>query len=165
MEVDQETAASAILADLERAWNAHDPTAWAAAFHEDADFTNVFGMHARGRRDIESFHTPIFATVFKDSRLAFEPVRVRRLRRDVASLDVRWRMAGARDPRGGEWPQRRGLINATLTRERGRWAIAVLHNMELAEDGRAQAQEALSAPAGQPAGSAQMNPGTDRESC
>ena len=147
MKPEQEAAAIAIVEGLERAWNAHDSRAWAAAFHEDADFTNVFGMQARGRHAIEGFHTPIFTTIFKDSHLVFAAPRIRLLREDVASMDVRWSMTGASDPRGGEWPERRGLINATLTREGGRWAIAVLHNMDLPEDDRARAQQALSATA------------------
>ena len=55
---------------LEAAWNRHDAHAFAQAFAEDADFTNVFGMVQKGRAGIEAGHAPIFRTMFKDGRLS-----------------------------------------------------------------------------------------------
>jgi ketosteroid isomerase-like protein len=37
-------------------WNKHDAHAFAMTFTEDADFTNVQGMHANGRSNVEAFH-------------------------------------------------------------------------------------------------------------
>lgn len=128
---------------LVAAWNVHDPGRFAAAFHQDADFTNVFGMRAKGRDAIERFHAPIFETMFRDSQLATTDIQVRLLRPDVAAVDVRWEMTGARDPQGKEWPLRRGLINLVVTCENGDWAIAVMHNMDLPPEELAEAQEEL----------------------
>lgn len=136
-------AAERIVNSLVAAWNAHDARAFAQSFAEDADFTNVFGMHAKGRGAIESFHAPIFATMFKDSRLAAADTRVRPLRADIAAVDLRWEMTGARGPDGTPWPRRRGLINMILTHEHGDWSIAVMHNMDLPPEDMAKAQEAL----------------------
>ncbi|MBV9657359.1 MAG: SgcJ/EcaC family oxidoreductase, partial [Verrucomicrobia bacterium] len=36
-----------------------DAHAFAMVFHEDADFTNVWGMTAHGRQAIEEFHRPL----------------------------------------------------------------------------------------------------------
>src|SRR4051794_35218879 len=38
----------------------HDAHAFSMVFHEDADFTNVWGMRSRGRKPIEDFHRPLF---------------------------------------------------------------------------------------------------------
>ena len=122
------------------AWNVHDASAFARVFADDADFTNVFGMHARGRETIAQFHRPIFETIFKDSRLAAAETTVRFIRPDVAAVDVRWEMTGARDPMGNEWPLRRGLINLTIVREADTWSIVVMHNMDLPAEEMAQAQ-------------------------
>lgn len=138
-----EHEARKVVASLTAAWNVHDAQAFAANFAQDADFTNVFGMHASGRDAIERFHAPIFETMFKDSRLTATDLRVRPIRADVAAIDMRWEMTGARDPNGNEWPSRRGLINMLVTRNDGDWEIAVMHNMELASDDMAEAQEAL----------------------
>ncbi len=120
-----------LVRSLVDAWNVHDARAFAEAFAVDADFTNVFGMHASGRDAIERFHAPIFQTMFKDSRLEATETRIRLIRPDIAAVDVRWSMTGARDPMGKEWPERRGLINLLVTRDGGGWSIAVMHNMDL----------------------------------
>jgi uncharacterized protein (TIGR02246 family) len=103
-----EIAIKGLVDSLVAAWNLHDAAAFAKSFAADADFTNVFGMYAKGREAIEQFHAPIFATMFKDSRLSATSIRVRFLRPEIAALDVSWDMVGARDPQGQEWPRRLG---------------------------------------------------------
>ena len=122
-----------------------DANAFAAPFASDADFTNVFGMRARGRSEIEAFHAPIFRTMFRNSRLSADDTAVRFLRPDVASIEVRWRMTGARDPQDKEWPERHGIISLVATRDDGRWSIAVMHNMDLPDEALARAQAAVQA--------------------
>jgi uncharacterized protein (TIGR02246 family) len=141
--LEPEQATDEIVAAMVRAWNSHDAHSFAAVFAPDADFTNVFGMVARGREEIEGFHGPIFETMFRDSRLTATQTRVRPIRPDVAAVDIRWEMSGARGPSGDQWPSRRGLMNLVLTREGGIWSIAVMHNMELPMDGMADAQARL----------------------
>jgi uncharacterized protein (TIGR02246 family) len=141
--LEPEQATDKIVAAMVGAWNSHDAHAFAAIFSPDADFTNVFGMVAQGRAEIEGFHRPIFETMFKESRLTALQTRTRPIRPDVAAADVHWEMSGARDPSGGQWPSRRGLMNLLLTCEEGLWSIAVMHNMELPMDGTADAQAHL----------------------
>ena len=131
---------------LEAAWNRHDARAFAAAFAEDAEFTNVFGMVQRGRAGIEAAHAPIFKTMFKDSQLTVTETRVRLIRSDVAAVDVKWTMTGARDPHGNPWPARTGLLNWIVTRHGERWLIDVSHNMDLPSPDLAKAQAELSRP-------------------
>ena len=129
---------------LEAAWNRHDAHAFAAAFAEDAEFTNVFGMVQKGRAGIEAAHAPIFKTMFKDSHLTVTETRVRLIRPDVASVDVKWAMTGARDPHGNPWPERTGLLNWIATRHGEHWLVDVSHNMDLPSPDLAKAQAALS---------------------
>jgi len=133
------------LGSLAFAWNQHDARAFAANFAEDADFTNVFGMPAKGRSAIEQFHAPIFATMFRDSELSLAETRIRFLRSDVAAVDACWEMTGAYDPHGKPWPRRRGLLSFVATRGAGGgWAFDVAHNMDLpADDGLADAQREI----------------------
>jgi uncharacterized protein (TIGR02246 family) len=138
-----ERAVRGIVDALVAAWNRHDARAFVAVFAEDADFTNVFGMRAKGRAEIEAFHVPIFKTMFKDSRLEAIETRLRFLRPDVAAADVLWGMTGARDANGNPWPDRRGLLNFVATAKGGTWSIDVFHNMDLPDANLAQAQAAL----------------------
>ena len=119
------------IAAVETAWNRHDAKAYADCFAEDVDFTNVFGLTVHGRAALEASHAAIFRTMFKDSILRAEEVRVRFIRPDVAAVDVRWAMTGARDAQGKEWPERHGLLSAIATEEAGAWSLRVFHNQDL----------------------------------
>ncbi|NJM92072.1 MAG: SgcJ/EcaC family oxidoreductase [Rhodospirillaceae bacterium] len=139
-----EQAAEGLARALETAWNHHDAHALAEPFADDADFTNVFGMAVRGRAAIEALHAPLFKTMFTDSRLTVLETRVRMIRSDVAAVDVKWTMTGARDPHGNPWPERMGLLNWIVTRHGERWLVDVSHNMDLPSPDLARAQAALS---------------------
>jgi len=113
------------------AWNHHDAKAFAALFSEDADFTNVRGMGASGRTNIEQFHAPVFATIFKNSHQKYTGIKIRFIRPDVAAVDVHWEMTGATDPAGNPGPLRQGLLNFVMAKSQEKWQIVVMHNMDL----------------------------------
>jgi uncharacterized protein (TIGR02246 family) len=115
-----------VLADFAAAWNSHDAKAFSMVFAEDADFTNVRGMSAQGRSEVEKFHAPRFTTIFKDTHLTITGSKIRFIKPDVAAVDATWEMTGMTD-----MPQRKGLLNFVMTREGGIWLIAVMHNMDL----------------------------------
>jgi len=113
------------------AWNRHDAKAFSMAFAEDADFTNVVGMSAHGRTEIERFHAPMFATRFKDTHLTITDTKIRFITPDIAAVDAHWEMIGAKGPDGQEIPLRKGLLNLVMTRSNGQWLTTVMHNMDL----------------------------------
>ena len=120
-----------VLKRFAEAWNRHDAEAFSLAFAEDADFTNVLGMSAHGRTEVAKFHAPIFATIFKDSSLKIDDVKVRFIKPDVAAVDEWWEMTGIRDRNGQEIPLRKGLLNLVMTKQVAQWVISVMHNMDL----------------------------------
>ena len=120
-----------VMSELQAAWNAHDATRFAMMFAEDADFTNVAGRSARGRLEVERFHSPRFATTFKDSRLMIERISIRLVRADVASVDAWWEMTGARTAQGDPRSLRKGQMHLVMTRNGDTWTILVVHNLEL----------------------------------
>lgn len=126
-----ETHIRNILQALAAAWNAHDSEAFALLFAEDADFTNVRGATAHGRSGVEKFHAPIFATIFKDSSLKIDKVKVRFIKTDVAAVDEWWELTGARSSDGDEIPLRKGLLSLLMTKQDADWVIAVMHNSDL----------------------------------
>jgi uncharacterized protein (TIGR02246 family) len=142
----KETAQQAIdriVANITAAWNRRDVAAFGAAFAEDAEFTNVFGMTQSGRAEIEASHAPLFKTIFKDTQLMAIETRVRMIRPDIAAVDVRWKMSGARDPMGNPWPEREGILNWIVTRHGNSWLIDVSHNMDLPSPELRQARVTL----------------------
>ena len=118
--------------------NKHDARAFSMVFHEDADFTNVWGMRSRGRKPIEDFHRPLFEgdgapggpPSFKHAVFKVLDTHIRFLRPEVASVDVTWSQTGG-VLNGKDWGPRKGLLMWMVTKERGVWSISVMHNMEL----------------------------------
>ncbi len=136
--LDHESSIASFVDQFFNAANRNDGDAFAMAFTEDADFTNVFGEVATGRQAIQQFHAPLFSEPrqpgmpsFVHARLENLESRVRLLRPDIATVDVRWKQTGAIAPDGRPWGTRLGLMSLVLVREEGTWAIAVMHNMDL----------------------------------
>jgi uncharacterized protein (TIGR02246 family) len=122
--------------DFEVTFNKHDAKAFSALFLNNAEFTNVVGISARGRKAIEEFHAPMFAGKqgyysFKNSTLKNENPSINVIRPDVASVDVFWTMDKCFIPDGTELKNRRGLLTLLMVKEMGTWGIAVMHNAEL----------------------------------
>src|SRR2546430_15324225 len=118
-----------VLADQVEAWNRHDAKAFSMAFAEDADFTNVVGASAHGRAEVEKFHAPMFATIFKDSNLKMAKTKIRFIKPDVAAVDGWWGMTGGKNRGGKEIPVREGVVNFVVTKEGGRRVFSLMHNM------------------------------------
>jgi len=128
---DHAAIARTVVAFLD-AWNKHDAHAFAMTFTQDADFTNVAGTHAQGCSRVESFHAPVFAGIFKESRQTAEIRSIRFLKPDLAAVDVDWKMTGARSQDGTPQPERRGLLNWVMARQSdGAWLIQIMHNTDL----------------------------------
>jgi len=129
-------AIETVVATFGRAMNAKDVVAFANVFHTDADFTNVVGVSAHGRKAVEEFHRPRFesdgttGSSFKNAVLTIVSTHIRFIRPDVASVDVAWTMTGA-GLNGKTSALRRGLLSWIVTKEEDRWGIAVMHNTEL----------------------------------
>ncbi len=77
------------MADFIEAWNKHDAKAFSMVFAGDADFTNVAGVSAHGRAEVEKFHAPRFATTFRDTHQKIAETKIRFIKPDVAGVDAR----------------------------------------------------------------------------
>ena len=126
-----------LIAALSEAFAKLDAHAFSMVFHEDADFTNVWGMSAHGRKAIEDFHRPLLEgdgtgpiPSFKHAEFKVLDTRIHFLRPDIASVDAIWSQTGAVQ-NGHDMGFRKGLLMLIATKETGRWGIAVMHNMDL----------------------------------
>ena len=114
-----------IVRQLEAAWNAMDGSAFAAPFAADADFVNIRGEHFRGQAAIAAGHAAIFRTIYAGSTNHFTVEGARLLRPEVALVRVHSSLDAPRGPLAGRHGARFSLV---LTKERGGWEIATLHN-------------------------------------
>ena len=132
-----EAQIQAVVAAFHHAMNAKDAAAFSRVFHVDADFTNWRGMSVQGRRAIEDFHRLLFEgdgakdfASFRNAVLQIVETRVRFIRPDVASVDVRWTQTGA-IRNGTDMGLRQGLATWIATKDDGNWGIAVMRNTAL----------------------------------
>ena len=141
---DEEAVRKVVMNGFPEAWNRHDMKAFGALFTPDADFVNVTGLHWKGREAIQLntafLHGAIPAdsagvtlpksayAIFKTSHITTKQIDVRFLRKDVAVAY----------PQGGEMQgdartknPRHTVLVLILTKENGRWLIAVAQNTEI----------------------------------
>ncbi|MBF9143269.1 SgcJ/EcaC family oxidoreductase [Hymenobacter properus] len=131
-----ETAVKSLIESFNAAFNAHDTKAFAAAFTEDADFTNWVGQSAHGRANIETFHVPILTVVYKNGAQKIANTKIRFIRPDVAAVDVQTDVTGGKTFDGKDMPPIKFLMNWVATKEPdGRWLIKVMHNSKLLDTG------------------------------
>jgi uncharacterized protein (TIGR02246 family) len=122
-----ETKISGLLDTFAEGWNAGSGASLARVFAEDADFTNVMGLRARGRDVIARGHDEILATLFRGTRLTAVVERIRLLRRDVAVVDA---TLGLRAAEGGLFAgPAESRATFVATRESDEWSIASFTNM------------------------------------
>jgi len=121
----ERVAVEAIVKQLESAWNAMDPEAFAAPFTEDADFVNIAGEHARGRPAIVAGHRAIFRDFYADSTAKLTLKAVRLLRPDVALAHVHSALAVPKGPLAG---RNTAVFSMVLTKTDDQWGIAAFHN-------------------------------------
>jgi len=85
---------SALVREVEAAWNTHDMTRFAACFAVDADFVNVGGMWWKGRPEIEQRHAAVHAGPFRESVLTQELAAFREVGPGVGLAHITWQLVG-----------------------------------------------------------------------
>ncbi len=120
-----EAAIRAVIANLSDAWTKGDARLWGEQFAEDADFTAWMGAYGKGREVIAGEHARIFQTIYRGTKLRLSVRSIRFLRDDVAVVLAE----GAVAKREEEFPPTPEVVPAVvLTKEKGRWQIAVFQN-------------------------------------
>jgi uncharacterized protein (TIGR02246 family) len=115
---------------FQSAWNAHDMTAFAGLFHEDATFVNRFGHYVRGVDEIIALHQPIHQTIYRDSTLENELIDATPVADGAVVIHFWSRLrTGAAHPNGAHDID--ALILAVVTRREGAWRIQALENVAL----------------------------------
>jgi len=119
-----------VFAEWYEAFSRHDAHAAAMTFAEDADFTNMGGVHNHGRKEIEAHLARIFAGNLKDARRTDMVKSIRFVTPAIAEVDADTVISGTKAADGSEVPPRKGLMVTTMTKQNGRWFISIFHEVE-----------------------------------
>jgi len=128
----KEADVSAVVDEVEAAWNTHDMKRFAACFADDADFVNVGGMWWRGREEIEQKHAAVHAGRFKESSMQMQLAAFREIAPGVAVTHITWQLDG----HGESGPTRttetrRGVMSWTVRDRDGKVEIISSHNTDV----------------------------------
>jgi len=116
--------------DFYESFSRHDARATALTFAEDADFTNMRGIHRHGRSEIEAWFANLFKGNLKSSNRTDIVRSIRFFSPETATVDAETTITGTKAADGSEVPPRKGLMICTLTKQNGRWLISVFHEAE-----------------------------------
>ena len=117
-------------ADFYESFSHHNAHATAMTFAEDADFTNMRGIHRHGRTEIEEWFANLFKGNLRSSNRTDIVRSIRFFTPQTATVDADTTITGTKSADGSEGPPRKGLMIATLVKQNGRWLISVFHEAE-----------------------------------
>jgi uncharacterized protein (TIGR02246 family) len=136
-----------LVTDFDENYSSHVAHGTAMTFAEDADFTNMYGLHLHGRKAIEERFTALFTANLKAAHRTDTVKSVRFLAPGLASVDADTVITGSKAADGSDIPVRKGLMIVVLTKENTRWQISIFHEAEFP----ASPAPVLNTPANKPA--------------
>ena len=121
-----EASVRALYQELMDGWNKGSAESFAAPFAEDGDLIGFDGTHLKGRREIVSFHQPLFDKWLKGTRLVGEVKSVRFPTADVALMHAIGGtvMRGKSEPS----PERNSIQTLVATKRGDAWSLAAFQN-------------------------------------
>lgn len=119
-----------LFTDFNNALNNHDAHRAAMLFTEDRDFIGVKGKIIHGRADIQAQMAPLFDGILKNMHRDATLRGMRFLRPDVAAVYSDYVTTGVAGANGVPAPTK-GLYDWVVTKQDGRWLIAVCREANL----------------------------------
>lgn len=120
-----------IIVDYTNSWNRSTGKGFSKDFSVDADFVNIYGMHFKGKQEIEDRHIEILSTLFKESQLEILQTNLREVNPDLVIANVYWKLDGYRDPRSGKdaiTQTKKGIFIQVFVRAEKKWEITASQN-------------------------------------
>jgi uncharacterized protein (TIGR02246 family) len=133
-QTDAQSAAGTLLQEFMAAWSASDATALSSLFATDADFINPWGTRASGREEIKAFYAGAFSMGYAGSKGEGELISARAFNDDMALIDGRWRITGAKNQDGSPRADEKGILVAVIGRRGAEWQILALRENTSATD-------------------------------
>lgn len=129
---EDEKAIKKVVGNLMDAWAAGDAKSFADNFYDDVDYTVWNGIRMSGREENIKGHQAIFDTIYKDTRMEAEIVKIRFMTDDVAAVQTKSNIY--RDGKALEnVPTALPLL--VFQKTNGNWKIAVLQNTPVIKQG------------------------------
>ena len=119
-----------VFTDFYENFSRHDARAASVCFVEDADFTNMGGVHTHGRKEIENRLASLFQGVLKDATRTDIVRSIRFFSPEIVAVDADTTITGTKAPDGSVIPPRKGLMIVTMTKQNGHWLISTFHEAE-----------------------------------
>src|SRR5260370_9099085 len=113
--------------DFYEGFSHHDAHATAMTFAEDADFTNMRGIHRHGRKDIEDWFASLFKGNLKASSRTDIVRSIRFFTPQMAAVDADTIISGAKAADASDLPPRKGLMTAIPFKQDAARPITVFH--------------------------------------
>jgi uncharacterized protein (TIGR02246 family) len=120
-----------LFGDFNDAFNKHDAHAASMQFTDDGDFITIQGATTTGKAEVEQHLAPLFADRLKAAHREVTLRGIKFLRPDVATIDSDYVMTGLAGPNGSSLPPNKGLYDWIVTKQNGKWLIAVWHESNL----------------------------------
>lgn len=113
------------------AWNHGAGTGIGDLYSENADFVNIFGLHFRGRAEIEARHVKILQTFLQGSTFSVTDTQLREVHPDLVIGVICWKVDGFHIPgqdmnTPGE--TRHGTFTHVFINRESGWEITATHN-------------------------------------
>jgi uncharacterized protein (TIGR02246 family) len=130
MTTDPVSVATAVLTQLQDAWNAADGARYGAAFTGDSDFVTIRGEHFRGADVIAAGHQGILDSIYRGSTVKIELDVAREVLPGVALAVATSTLDAPSGPLQGRHDSRMTLV---ITSHNNGWLVDALHNTLVAE--------------------------------
>jgi uncharacterized protein (TIGR02246 family) len=122
-----------VVKDFYENFSRHDAHAVSMLFAEEADFTNMRGVHNHGRSEVQAKMESLFTGNLKSAQRTDIVKSVRFFSPDIAVVDADTVITGTLTANGSVVPPRKGLLTVVMTKQNGHWLISVFHEVEYPE--------------------------------
>lgn len=120
------------VADFTDAYNRHDVRACGSHLADDIDFISVQGISTHGREAVQDRWPALFTGRLKNAHRTVSVRSIRFLTPEIAVVNSDWQLTNSRLTDGGPVISlRKGLYDWVMTKQKGRWLIAVFHESDV----------------------------------
>ena len=119
-----------VFTEFYQSFSRHDAHAASLTFAEDADFTNMRGVHRRGRMEIEDWLASLFKGALQNAGRTDTVRNIRYFTPELAAVDADTVITGTKAADGSLVPQRKGMMIVVMSKRNGRWLISDFHEAE-----------------------------------
>jgi uncharacterized protein (TIGR02246 family) len=122
-----------LLNDFVTKWNTKDLERFGTVFTDDAEYIDITGQIAVGKRDILEQHRFPFEVVNKRAVFGLDNIYIRAIAPTLILVTGNWVCENSTTPKGDLLPVRSGVIQVICRKEVPQWKISLVHNTDLSQ--------------------------------